>query len=437
MKVNDVAAPDNPLHEMPLLEGGRKFGFAVRAGCEPLEWRLSYRCVRRLDQRKTMHSISRLLFLVCLFSPNISIGQWVLIKVFNSDDVTCFLSNGNKLFAGTQYEGILLTTDGGTNWREMNTGLLNGQVTDIEASEAGLFASTDPGSVFYSSNDGESWIETGLRNKFLLDLTVAGPELFACTSFGAFYSSDKGESWVERDSGMASTFITGMLFDSSSVLAATWGKGAYVSTDRGLLWTSLDNGLTGSYVEGFFMYHNHLYANTESGLFRSTDHGAEWQRLATAWPENREGLHLAFASPEQIFASSSSNGLYLSTDYGTSWLPMNDGLPSVHLLPIAVHDSFLYGGMWGSLWRRPLSTLPQPLQSLHHDSLRPAPEVACSSHSIQHPRPANRDSRPARRRGGISRCTIRRIGIVKRSLLLSAHGGQLRADAQTPSFEMS
>jgi photosystem II stability/assembly factor-like uncharacterized protein len=304
-----------------------------------------------------MHSISRLLFLVCLFSPNISIGQWVLIKVFNSDDVTCFLSNGNKLFAGTQYEGILLTTDGGTNWREMNTGLLNGQVTDIEASEAGLFASTDPGSVFYSSNDGESWIETGLRNKFLLDLTVAGPELFACTSFGAFYSSDKGESWVERDSGMASTFITGMLFDSSSVLAATWGKGAYVSTDRGLLWTSLDNGLTGSYVEGFFMYHNHLYANTESGLFRSTDHGAEWQRLATAWPENREGLHLAFASPEQIFASSSSNGLYLSTDYGTSWLPMNDGLPSVHLLPIAVHDSFLYGGMWGSLWRRPLSTL--------------------------------------------------------------------------------
>jgi hypothetical protein len=56
-----------------------------------------------------------------------------------------------------------------------------------------------------------------------------------------------------------------------------------------------------------------------------------------------------------ILAGTDSGGVFVSTNNGQSWRPFNDGLPRLDVSSLVMNDAYIYAGVPGGLWRRPLS----------------------------------------------------------------------------------
>ncbi len=93
--------------------------------------------------------------------------------------------SGTNLFAATDGGGVFLSTNNGTNWTAANTGLKQTTVWSLAVSPNGaggsnVFAGTG-GGVFLSTNNGTSWaaVDTGLTDNTIYALAVSGTNLFA------------------------------------------------------------------------------------------------------------------------------------------------------------------------------------------------------------------------------------------------------------------
>ena len=78
--------------------------------------------------------------------------------------------------------GVFLSTNNGTSWTAVNTGLTNTACPALAVSGTNLFAGTE-GGVFLSTNNGTNWtaVNAGLTDQSLPALAVSGTNLFAGT----------------------------------------------------------------------------------------------------------------------------------------------------------------------------------------------------------------------------------------------------------------
>ena len=197
----------------------------------------------------------------------------------------------NLFYIGVNNGGVWRTTDYGRTW----TPLFDGQPTGSIGALA--VAPADPTVIYVGSGE-------GLQRP---DLSVGD---------GIYKSGDAGRTW--RHLGLADGQQIPALVvdphDARRVLAAVLG---------------------------------HPYgANTERGVFRSTDGGESWQRVLYK-DENTGAVDVAFdpANPQTVFAVlwaarqapweigsswtlSANNGLYKSTDGGSTWRWITAGLPA-------------------------------------------------------------------------------------------------------------
>jgi photosystem II stability/assembly factor-like uncharacterized protein len=106
--------------------------------------------------------------------------------------ITCFLASGENLFA-TNWDGILLSTDFGKNWKNVSNGLPDSGFAVIALAKLGsiIFASIT-GGIYISSNNGSSWqsVGNGSSNESASAFSVSGDTLFAGTADGVFRSTD-------------------------------------------------------------------------------------------------------------------------------------------------------------------------------------------------------------------------------------------------------
>ena len=90
-------------------------------------------------------------------------SQWTLSLEY--DGATCLTSLCSNLFAGNG-SGIFRSTNDGTDWTRVDSGLTNLNVPTLATDGNNLFAGTGGGGIFRSSNMGETWepINSGLTN---------------------------------------------------------------------------------------------------------------------------------------------------------------------------------------------------------------------------------------------------------------------------------
>jgi ligand-binding sensor domain-containing protein len=96
--------------------------------------------------------------------------------------------SGSNIFAGTYGGGVFLSTNNGTSWTAVNSGLKDSSVRCLATSGSNIFAGTDSG-VFLSTNNGTSWtaVNSGLPNADVNCLAVSGGNIFAGTNgFGVW-----------------------------------------------------------------------------------------------------------------------------------------------------------------------------------------------------------------------------------------------------------
>ena len=212
-----------------------------------------------------------------------------------------------------------------------------------------LYAGTEPGQVYRSTNQGLSWQLTALNVPFTSGIqALAGNPLngqcvYAATYNAIYRSVDSGLSWilVRQGTNLHPNELLVAAYDTNVVYAAT-NEGLLRSSNRGATWTTLiaqptydvqflPGGVAGRTV----------YALTGSGqeralFYRSHDFGATFVNVGTGWYQSTHpnrvdlGGRIAVtpADTNRVYAyligdakpgDNGFIGLFSSSDRGASW----------------------------------------------------------------------------------------------------------------------
>ncbi|HSW56703.1 MAG TPA: hypothetical protein VLH59_16595 [Ignavibacteriaceae bacterium] len=76
---------------------------------------------------KRLNFFLAVILLTLFFYSNNSFSQWIQTSApfgTGNDVVMVLVSDGEKIFAGSRYKGFFISTDGGLNWEQRNSGLI-------------------------------------------------------------------------------------------------------------------------------------------------------------------------------------------------------------------------------------------------------------------------------------------------------------------------
>jgi len=297
---------------------------------------------------------------------------------------------------------------GQTSWTFEGPEVIGGRITDLAVDPLApdtLYAAAATGGVWKSTNAGSTfqpaWPTRLSQAVGALAITSTG-RLYAGTGEsnpgggsvtfggkGVYASSDGGAHWKPR--GLAGSERIGRIAvdpaDESRLFVAATGplfapggeRGVYRSDDAGGTWTRVlagRNQTTGAsdvHVDPldpsrvYAVMWDHLrvpdfrrYGGRGSGIYRSTNGGTNWQRLAGGLPPagpnvGRIGFGMAPSDPQRLYAiyidaAGSFTAAYTSTNGGDSWtqLPPSSALSS---------SQSTYGWWFARVWVDPADPL--------------------------------------------------------------------------------
>ncbi|PIE02263.1 MAG: glycosyl hydrolase [Acidobacteria bacterium] len=262
--------------------------------------------------------------------PAVTGGRIAAIAVNPNDSNTYYIGSGH-----------------GNLWKTVNSGTTFSPVFDNQKAYAIGAIAIDP------SNPNVVWVGTGENN---CQNNVGYGD-------GVYRSQDGGKTW--KNMGLKeSEHIGGIVIhpqNSNVVFVAAYGPQRASGGERGI-YKTIDGGKTWKRVlhvsdhTGFFQIHmdprnpdilygsanqrmrkhyTNIWGGPESGIYRTTDGGANWEKLTNGLPEGdmgRIGMAISPANPDIVYAiihaSPKSKGFYKSTDRGMSWTKQSDYISS-------------------------------------------------------------------------------------------------------------
>lgn len=342
-------------------------------------------------------SLSAFLLLVFMvFTLDSAEAQWTQINGIGGASVTCFASNTEGMFAGTN-DGIIFSSDNGLSWSVIDSGLTESNITAMIADDTNLFAGSqsanlNSGVIYRWNRFLKQWqklsavpsVNSGIYSFAILgpfvyaitDLTVAlsfddgmtwnfndttfsklglgalspvSTELFAGTGNGILSSLDFGASWIRPSSQfLAGNTIQSLATQGNALFAGTNNKydavhpdGIYRSMDFGETWTLVyETALIN--VFSFCVSGSHIYAATDSGVLFSSDSGNNWEPQNTGLTNFK--VHTLSMIGTTLFAGTSGDGIFRSSDSGLTWKPGNTGITGVVVSTLFDNGTDLFAG---------------------------------------------------------------------------------------------
>ena len=188
--------------------------------------------------------------------------------------VVAMVSIGTDLYAGTtslSYGDVWRSTDNAETWTQ--TGLTDANVYSLAVSNSTLYAAVHQlnipnNAVLFSTDNGTTWanITTGLPNQQFRVLVTNGTNLFTCTGSngGIWFTSDNGTNWTDISIPSISAAVSSIIISGTNLFAGTRGGGVFVSTDSGNNWFPINTGLTNLKVPALFISGSNLLAGTNA-----------------------------------------------------------------------------------------------------------------------------------------------------------------------------
>jgi len=292
-------------------------------------------------------------------------GFWASISDGSVDAPAFACRASGTLYIGTGGTGVLRTTDYGTTWESLNTGL---EVLGVSALALGggdtMFAATaqSEGPGFYRTVDGGGHWQvmcTGISESYVRCLlqTPAGELFVGAENSGVYRSLDRAEQWTSVSTGMTGKTIRCLVSTSSGVLiVGTEGDGIFVTSDQGQTWSVPASGIGRESVWALTRDSTgHLFAGTAHGIFRSSNEGSTWTTVYTIPPEGTGAIVISLAaSPDGLlYAAIRDYGLLKSTDAGLSWQSLTNAPTDKSYYPLAVtrQNVVLLGTLTGGIYR--------------------------------------------------------------------------------------
>lgn len=291
--------------------------------------------------------------------------KWVPLNQvgLSNNGINCFMWSGTNLFVGTD-GGVFLSTNGGSSWFALNSGLYNTVVTSLAQMDSTIFAGTSSG-VFVSNDNGATWYNSsyGMTNYDVRCLLSNGYNIYAGTGGGVFKSTDNGNNWTSSNFGLISQDVYSLLLNGSIIFAGTSSlsnaESVYKSTDQGNSWNP--SGLQNKSVRSLFLLPSALYAGTGDGVYRSTDYGNNWSsELGVSNAQIKAGYssgsNIVLGTPDGIFVSTNGGTQWKTTGYKTTYVWSIDGTSSQLWTTVAQHDVY-YSTDNGDSWLKRINGL--------------------------------------------------------------------------------
>ncbi len=254
---------------------------------------------------------------------------------------------GDTVFTGAYRGTIYRSTDAGSTWREIRSGLPPNfySAFTLLINRNIIYAGTD-GGVFRSTNWGDDWMlaAAGLPSSSgVHSLIGVENKLVAGTGFGVYESSDSGDTWQPDTSGLPKDYYGGELPVNSlvvvdSFLVAGVSDGVYRRYIGGGRWAASNSGIPLDVshhprVNSLLFSGGRLYAATDfcgASVYVSTDKGGSWTWASKGFLPNYSGCYLSvwsFGASESAIFAGTQYGMYRSTDAGNNWMIADSGLP--------------------------------------------------------------------------------------------------------------
>jgi photosystem II stability/assembly factor-like uncharacterized protein len=304
--------------------------------------------------------------------------------------------------------GIFKSFNGGDLWTLLDNNISEARIYKLSIDQDDpntIYLATFDDGVMKSTNGGTNWSHAGLGDETILDVVIkpgAGQVLLGGTlDNGLFRSTNGGGSWYHSQDGLNASTITEIVVDpgDSQVLYASLEPGWIArSTNGGESWSDYHTNIDDKVVNGLVLHPTQsqlLYALTEdAGLYRRDTQSGGWQSIGQNlptifWPrpmntdssEDRLDimedlfpdiqistnetastvavtplLSLVFAptDPIRAYLGTDGAGVYQSLDSGLSW--SSSGLSGLAVRDLVVSQddpSKIYAATngTGSVWR--------------------------------------------------------------------------------------
>jgi photosystem II stability/assembly factor-like uncharacterized protein len=274
------------------------------------------------------------------FNKELSSVKWRSIGPFRggrSNSGTGVVGNSDVYYMGTTGGGLWKTENSGLSWNNISDGFFKtssvGAVAVAESDANIVYVGmgehavrgvmTHHGDGVYKSTDaGKTWKKMGLdatQHIARIVIDPKNPDIVFVAAQGALYSkSTERGIYKSMDGGV------------------TWKKILYIDDKTGCAELSMDMN-NPSIIYAAMWEHGRLpwqviSGGPGSGLYKSTDGGATWNRLENGLPKEMGKMSIAVArsNSEKVYAliesdfSKEAGGLYVSDDAGKSWSQINN-----------------------------------------------------------------------------------------------------------------
>ena len=281
---------------------------------------------------------------------------------YGGEILTFYVAPKGVLFAGTEGGGIFRSTDRGNSWTPINTGLLyepgegfTGVPALVQKGET-LYAGTRD-TLYASTDGGNTWhrVSTFQKHEPISGIVVIGERIYVGTlNTGVWYSDDDGDSWLQVNDGFGPMSIH-ELSRIGTTLVAGAGDRVFRKRDNADELNAVHVDFVLEQIDAFAAMENLLYVGGSvrngGGLFRSNDEGDSWTRIAVK--EMRHTVEALAVFGATLYAGTYGSGVFRSDDNGNTWTAVNTGLTdrTVSTLLVVNEDTVFAGTLVGGIFR--------------------------------------------------------------------------------------
>lgn len=247
--------------------------------------------------------------------------------------------------------GIWKSTNGGTTWFPINTGLEDLTVSHLvvdpthpQTLYAGVGCVDDdiylPGNVFKSTDGGAHWQQLDVSPVSPITRLALHPDdprkVYAMGYGGVFYSEDGGAHWSKLSQNFKAavyTFFYDHAFapgDPNTMYVGTYAGGIIKSLDGGRNWFEI----SGLRHDGDVLANSYgtaldptdpdtMYATSIGGVFKTTNGGETWKFIGQGVFQHLRQIAVDPTDPDRLYLGGDSFYLYASDDGGETWTPIS------------------------------------------------------------------------------------------------------------------
>jgi|JI6StandDraft_1071083.scaffolds.fasta_scaffold32443_2 hypothetical protein len=302
--------------------------------------------------------------LLIVFYTTITNAQWTLCNKPSGVLPFSLVIHDDVLYMGTVSNGIYRSTDGGSNWTQINEGITSMQIWNIAYVNGALFASSTGGMVFKLTNGGNNWVlsNTGISSTTIIrNFAFFNNKIFATsTNKGVYVSSDNGSSWNQHNSGIVGLVAEPLLVVENDLFVGVNQK-VYKYDITNQNWISKSNGIPNNTVGSLTYIKDNLQKITlfeatvnTNDVTNSINNGDNWTVVKSGLPS--VGVYSLLGIGTEVFLGN-EYGVYKTTNQGLNWVDISGFSNSSPAKFLSKSSTDLYVIQEAKLWKKSLNSL--------------------------------------------------------------------------------